>query len=96
MGGRRHERGFVWRCDISRYVSDLGISFVQARLGDSRHWERRQLARVTAALGGTDLASVIRSHNGDERDRYILILLDHSVLVSPFEVQIICQSSPGR
>ena len=72
-------------CDISRYVSDLGISFVQARLGDSRHWERRQLARATDALGGTDLASVIRSHNGDERDRYILLLLDHSVFSFPIQ-----------
>ena len=36
------------------------------------------LARVTAALGGRDLATVIRSHNGEER------LLEHSLLTLGF------------
>ena len=78
MGGRRREMGFVLTCHISRYVSELGISFVQAACHGATVTagigSGGMLARVTAALGGMDLATVIRSHNGEER------LLEHSLL----------------
>ena len=53
---------FVLTCDISRYVSDLGISFVQLgmRGGDSRGVAL--LCSTCNSDGGRDLATGIRRH----------------------------------
>ena len=77
---------FVLTCDISRYLSDLGISFVQRR-GDRRLWERQASTCNTA--GGRDLATGIRCHNDEERDGDVRFL-EQSILYLgvPFEVTL--------